>query len=117
MISSPTLRDERRISKINPFFNTLLDDLESTGLLDELVEPLHVGRSTSSAGIVSPAIDIFLGPTVMHRAEARHRFKHSIVRLLVREASDARHRFDGLDQLAMFGGHIIPHIGEVISEH
>jgi len=39
------------------------------------------------------------------------------VGLSVRLLPDTRHRFDGLDHVAMFRRYTIPHIGKMIGEH
>lgn len=53
----------------------------------------------------------------MNRTEVCDCVEHCILGLPVRKLSDTRHRFDGFDHVAMFRGHIVPHIGEMIGEH
>src|ERR1700675_3036649 len=74
------------------------NDLECAGLFDELPQPLHVRRAARPARIVGPAVDVFLRPTVVNRAEVRHSVEHRIVRLSVSKLPDIRHRLDSLDQ-------------------
>jgi hypothetical protein len=47
------------------------NDLESAGLFDELLQPLHVWRAARPARVVGPAVDVFLRPTVVDRAKVR----------------------------------------------
>jgi hypothetical protein len=42
------------------------------GFFDELLQPLHVRRAARPARIVGPAVDVFLRPAVVNRAEVRH---------------------------------------------
>jgi hypothetical protein len=60
------------------------NDLECAGLFDELRQPLHVRCPARPARIVGPAVDVFLRPAVVNRAEVRHSVEHRIVGLSVR---------------------------------